>query len=439
MQPVKEKIKGIKYELSFEIPVGDFEAKLSGELAKFAETHQERGFRKGHVPMEVIRSKYETRFVDGARNALINETLSGYTREKGLSLAASPKVSVDSFMRGEPLKFSAVFEIMPKLKEIDFSKIAVEKFTASASDKEIDEALQNIADSRHTAEDIKERRKTRKGDIAVIDFTGSVDGAEFDGGKGADYPLELGSGSFVPGFEDQLVGRSKGDDVDVSVTFPKDYGHAALAGKKALFKVKIKNVKEKVTPAINDDFARELKRENLADLKKYVKELLENNYAETAKAVMKDRLLDELAREKIEVPESLIEQETEYLFDAEHAREHGVPGHKHDEKAEKKRREELAKTAESRVKLGIIIADIGRREKVEVNDSDMRQAVMREAARYPDQMQRVFEYYQKNPQASEALRAGIFEEKVVDLILSKVKPREKQVKPDELARLAAKK
>lgn len=431
MQPVKEKIKGIKYELSFEIPASDFEEKLNAQLAEFAKTHEEKGFRKGHVPMDVIKSKYEGHFIGDVINSMINETLVSYCEEKKVSPATSPDVKVDSFVRNEPLKFSAEFEIIPEIKDIDFSKITVEKKVAKATDKEIDEAIKNIANSRHTFEEITEDRKTKKGDVVDINFVGSVDGVEFEGGKADNYPLELGSGAFIPGFEDQLVGKSKGDDVDVNVEFPKDYGHEKLAGKKALFKVKINAIKEKKVPAIDDKFAVDLKRKDLADLKSYVKELLEQNYETSSKNLMKDEVLDKLADEKVEVPESLVNQEVEFMF-AQFKQMNREPM---DEKAEAKKKDELKKQAVSRVKLGLILADIGKKEQVKVEQNEVQQAIMQEAMKYPSQAQQIFEYYTKNPQATEGIKAGIFEDKVLGIVLSKVKTKEKEVSASELTKV----
>ena len=432
MQPIKEKIKGIKYELSFEIPADEFETKLNSQLAEFAKNHEEKGFRKGHVPMDVIRSKYEGHFIGDVINALINDTLVAYCEEKKINPAVAPQVKVDSFVRNEPLKFSADFEIIPEIKDIDFSKISVEKKVAKATDKEIDEAIQNISNSRYTFEEITEDRKTKKGDVVDINFVGSVDGVEFEGGKADNYPLELGSGAFIPGFEDQLIGKSKGDDVDVNVEFPKDYGHEKLAGAKALFKVKINAIKEKKIPVVDDKLAVELKRKDLADLKSYVKELLEQNYETSSKNLMKDEVLDKLADEKIEVPESLINQEVEYMF-AQHKQMN--PSEKLDEKAEAKKKDELKKQATSRVKLGLILADVGKKEEVKIDQNEIQQAIMQEAMKYPSQAQQIFEYYSKNPQASEGIKAGIFEDKVLNIILSKVKVKEKEVNASELTKV----
>ena len=431
MQPIKEKIKGIKYELSFEIPTDVFESKLSEQLSEFAKNHEEKGFRKGHVPMDVIRSKYEGHFIGDVLNTLINETLISYCEEKKINPAVAPQVKVDSFVRGEPLKFSADFEILPEIKDIDFSKISVEKKIAKAGDKEIEEAIKNIANSRYSFEEITTNRKTKNGDVVDINFVGSVDGVEFDGGKADNYPLELGSGAFIPGFEDQLIGKSKGDDVEINVEFPKDYGHEKLAGKKALFKVKINAIKEKKIPVIDDKFAKDLKRKDLADLKEYVKGLLEQNYANASKNLMKDEVLDKLADEKIDVPESLVNQEINFMF-AQYKQAN--PKEKFDEKSESKKKDEFKKQAISRVKLGLILADIGKKFEVKIEQNEIQNAIMQEAMRYPNQAQQVFEYYTKNAQAAEGIKAGIFEDKVLDLITSKVKVKEKEVSVSDLTK-----
>ena len=297
---------------------------------------------------------------------------------------------------------------------------------------DVDEAIKNIANSRYTFEEITEDRKTKNGDVVDINFVGSVDGVEFEGGKADNYPLELGSGAFIPGFEDQLIGKSKGDDVDVNVEFPKDYGHEKLAGKKALFKVKINTIKEKKVPAIDDKFAVDLKRKDLADLKVYVKELLEQNYETSSKHLMKDEVLDKLAEEKIDVPESLINQEVDFMF-AQYKQAN--PNEKMDEKAEAKKKDELRKQATSRVKLGLILADLGKKNEIKIDQNEIQNAIMQEAMRYPNQAQQVFEYYTKNAQATEAIKAGIFEDKVLDVILSKVKVKEKEVSASDLMKV----
>jgi trigger factor len=424
IQPTKEKISGANYRVSFSIPADAVETKLTALLSEFQAGHAERGFRRGRVPMAAIRKKYEESFMPDAIDAVLNETFDAYVKEKGLQIAAKAKVDMEKFDRAKPLEFSVEFGIIPAVPEIDFSKISIERLKAEAGDKEIDESIKNIAESRHSAEPLPVPRKSRKGDIVTMDFAGSIDGAEFEGGKASGYTLELGSGSFIPGFEDQLAGHDIGDNVDVSVVFPKDYGAPKLAGKKALFKVSIKDIREKKVPEINDEFAHELKRENLADLRKYVKELLDARYDESAKTLARDEALEALAKTKVDVPDSLVDSEIEFIMSGH--------SHEHDEKTAEKEKKELRPEAERRVKLGLIVADIGKREDVRISAEEVRQGIMAEAMRNPSQAQRIFEYYSKNPRAEDAIRAGIFEDKVLDIILGKINSKEKKASVDEL-------
>ena len=428
MQPVKEKIKGIKYDLSFELDTKNFEKELDFKLQDFAKNHSEKGFRKGHVPLSVIKTKYENHFINDVLNEMINKTLQEYCSNAGISFAASPNVKIDEFVRCKNIKFSVNFEILPQVKEIDFGKITLEKQIAKAGDKEIDEAIKNIANSKAKLVEVKENRKTKKGDNVDIDFVGSVDGVEFEGGSAKNYLLELGSGSFIKGFEEQLEGYNIKDEVNVNVVFPKDYGKAELANKKALFKVKINAIKEKIIPVIDDKFATELNRKDVADLKIYIKELLENNYETYSKNLMKDELLEKLSEEKIETPEVLVTQEIEYML----YQFKTTSSVKMDTKTEEKKKDEFKKQAISRVKLGLILAEVGKKEKIQIENNEIQNAIIQEAMKYPSQSKQIFEYYTKNPQAQDTIKAGIFEDKVLDFILSKVKIKEKQVEQNVL-------
>ncbi|MDR3126239.1 MAG: trigger factor [Rickettsiales bacterium] len=424
VQPTKEKINGANWRASFSVPPEEVEERIAKLLSDFQTRHAERGFRRGRVPMALIRKKYEVSFVQDAVDALLNETFDAYIDEKGVQVAGRPNVSIDKFERPGTLEFSVDFGVIPPVPEIDFSKITIERLKAEAGDREIDEALKNLAESRRSAEPLAAPRKSRKGDMLTIDFTGFIDGEEFEGGKASGHMLELGSGSFIPGFEDKLTGYGIGDDAEVSVTFPKDYGVEKLAGKKALFKVSIKDIREKKVPEINDGFAKELGRESLADLRGYIKELLEGRYAENAKSLARNEVLEALAKTKVDAPDSLVESEVEFML-AGH-------DHAHDEKTAEKEKKELRPEAERRVRLGLIVADIGKRENVRISPEEVRRGIMAEAMARPAQSQRIIEYYSENPRAEDAVRAGIFEDKTLDLILSRVNSREKKISADEL-------
>ncbi len=423
MKVAKEKIKDLKYNLAFVVSSDDFEKELETQILDFAQNHKEKGFRKGHVPVDVIKSKYENHFINDVLNSIVNKSVSEYCKDKKITPVSNPKLTVDEFVRGKDIKFSVEFEILPEIKDIDFSKITVTKKIAIATDREVNDSLKNIADSRHTLKDVVEKRVTKNGDVVDINFVGSVDGVEFKGGKADNHMLELGSHSFIDNFEDQLLKKNVGDELDVNVKFPKDYGEASLAGKKAVFKVKINAIKEKIVPEINDEFAKQLNRKDLADLKIYVKELLDKNYETTAKNIMKSDLLEKLGSESFDVPEVLVEQELDYMM---------YQFKNLDQKAQDKKRDELKKQAVSRVKLGLVLAEIGKKEKLQITEQDIQNAVMQEAMKYPTQAKQIFEYYTKNQNALETLKAGAFEEKVLDFILGKVTVKEKKVDPKDL-------
>ncbi|MCL2440094.1 MAG: trigger factor [Alphaproteobacteria bacterium] len=433
MLPTKDKVKGLKHELFFEVPAPEYERALSSELAEFQKTYETKGFRKGCVPLNVIKQKYPGAFENEVITRLVNESVREYCDAKKLTPAIRPNVDVEDMKEGQPVKFTVVLEVLPTIKPVELEKLSIDRPTAKPSDKDIDEAIKNIATSRASSEKITEDRKTKKGDVAVIDFEGFVDGVAFEGGKGENHPLELGSNQFIPGFEDQVIGHKAGSSIEVNVPFPKDYGHAALAGKKALFKVKINEIRERKIPAINDEFAKELKRENLADLKKYVGELLAQNYVQTSTALARARMLDALAKEKVELPEGLVDREVDYMWQNANARRDVS---KLTEKEIEKEKKPLYDDAERRVKLGLLLAEIGKLNSISASDEEVQQAIFQEAMRHGQQMMQVVEYYKKNKDAAEMIRAGIFEDKTLDFIISKAKVKEREMKPDELMKLA---
>jgi len=422
MQPTKEKIKGLRYELEFAIPAASLAGKVEAEVAELAKGYKEKGFRPGKVPAAHIKAKFGQELEARALEALVNEIFGAYAEDKKLKLATSPRVDIGEIAEGKDVPFSVVAEVLPEIPATDLAKIAVVKPVAKAGAKEIDESIRKIAESRYTSELVD--RKAKKGDVAVIDFEGFKDGAAFAGGKGENYNLELGSGQFIPGFEDQLIGAKAGDDAEVKVSFPKDYHAAELAGAKVVFKVRVREVREKVVPEINDAFAKELKRESLEDLRKYVGEILDENYARASEDLMKDSLFGELLKIKIELPESLVESDIDVL----------MSGQKGDEKTLEKKRKELRKEAEERTKLGLIVASIGERAGIKVEEHELRQAVISEAMRYGGRERNVMEWYAKDPHALAPLRARIFEDKAVKHALGVAVVKEKSVKPEDLVK-----
>ena len=303
-------------------------------------------------------------------------------------------------------------------------------------DKDVDEAIERIAKANREQKPVDPPRPAQKGDAIKLDFVGSVDGKEFPGGAAQDYTLEIGSGSFIPGFEDQLIGAEVGKEVDVKVTFPADYGAPELAGKDAVFKCTIKEILEFVDKPADDELAKKNNFENLEAMRKAVADRIGQDYARISRSMIKRQLLDKLAdAHKFAVPEGLVESEFNAIWQRI---EEAKKGGQKLEDDEEKMRKEYRDIAERRVRLGLLLADVGRSNSIDVTPEELNQAVMREAMRYPGQERQVLEFYGKNAELKEQLRAPIFEEKTVDFILELAKVAEKPVTPEELLKAARK-
>jgi trigger factor len=363
----------------------------------------------------------------------IDGAMSQHFESSGDRPAMQPEVKMtnEDWKEGDDVEVSMSYEALPAIPEVDFSGIELEKLTVKADDKAIDEALANLAE---TAQDFKARKKGSKakdGDQVVLDFVGKVDGDPFEGGSAEDYPLVLGSNSFIPGFEDQLVGVKVGEEKAVTVTFPENYQAENLAGKEAVFDCTIKEVKEPVAAEITDELAKRFGAEDLAGLKGQIAERLEAEYAGAARAVMKRSLLDTLDKlVDFDLPPSLVDAEAvQIAHQLWHEENPDVQGHDHPEIAPTEEHTTLAKR---RVRLGLLLADIGQKAEVEVSDAEMTQAIMAQARQYPGQERQFFEFVQKNQQMQQQMRAPIFEDKVVDHVVEKAKVTEKAVSKDDL-------
>jgi trigger factor len=343
-------------------------------------------------------------------------------------------VGSDAWKEGQDVVVEMTYECLPPIPEVDASKIKLERLSVKADDAAIDEALKNLAGSAQSFEAKKKASKAKKGDQVVIDFKGSVDGEYFDGGAGEDYPLVLGSNSFIPGFEDQLIGTKAGDEVKVNVSFPEAYGAAHLAGKAAVFECTVKEVREPKEAEIDDELAKKFGAEDLAALKGQIAERLESEYKGAARAVMKRSLLDQLdAQVKFDLPPALVDAEAaqiaHQLWHEEHPEVHD---HNH---GSVEPTDEHKKLAERRVRLGLVLAEVGRKAEVTVTDAEMTQAVLAAARQYPGQERAFFEFVQKNAQMQQQLRAPVFEDKVVDHIVAGAKVTDKDISKDALQKL----
>lgn len=419
----KDKVRDLHYVLSGVIDAGEIVAAQEKILAKYGEKAKMPGFRAGHVPMNVLKTKFGADAWADAVQDSINADLQKFAADKKLRLAAAPKLDMQPVKEGEAGEYSLEFDVLPEMPAIPLEKYTLVKKVAEVVDAEVDKALTNIAKTRAQYEKaVDASRKAAKGDIAVIDFKGFADGVAFEGGEAKKHHLELGSGQFIPGFEDQIIGHKVGEKFDINVKFPKEYGASNLAGKEAKFEIELHEIRVPSEVKIDDEFAKSVGQESLAKLREHIVKILAEQYEAGAQRCMKDELLDILAdKVKMDLPEVLVSREIEIGREEAAAKKDA----KFDEKAARK-------DAERRVKLGLILAEWGNAEKVEISQQEIQQAIFNEAMRGGANPQAVFDYYSKNQQALGMLRGILFEQKVMDLMIARAGKKEKKVAPEEL-------
>jgi trigger factor len=434
MQVTELPAEGLKRQFKIVVPAGDLAAQVDSRLADMAKTAQMPGFRQGKVPVGLLKKQYGQALFGEAVEQAVNTSTAKAIEDRGLKPALQPRVDLKQLEEGKDVEFEVALEVLPEIGKLDFSEVALERLKAVVPDSDVEEAVGRIAKANREQKPVDPPRPAQKGDALKIDFVGSVDGVAFPGGAAQDYVLELGSGSFIPGFEDQLLGAEVGKDVEVKVTFPADYGNAELAGKDAVFKCSIKEVRELVDRPIDDEMAKANNFENLEAMRKAVADRIGQDYARISRSMIKRQLLDKLAEtHKFAVPEGLVEGEFNAIWQRiEEAKKTGQKL----EDDEEKMRKEYRDIAERRVRLGLLLADVGRSNGIDVTPEELNQAVVREAMRYPGQERQVMEFYAKNAEIKEQLRAPIFEEKTVDFILELAKVDEKSVTPEELVKAA---
>ena len=435
---VTETLKdGLKRGYTITVTAAELDAEVQKKLIEAQPEVEIKGFRKGKVPLAILKKQFGQRMIGDAMQDAIDGAMKDHFDKTGDRPALQPEVKMvggDAWKEGQDVVVEMTYECLPPIPEVDASKIKLERLSVKADDAAIDEALKNLAGSAQSFEAKKKASKAKKGDQVVIDFKGSVDGEYFDGGAGEDYPLVLGSNSFIPGFEDQLIGTKAGDEVKVNVSFPEAYGAAHLAGKAAVFECTVKEVREPKEAEIDDELAKKFGAEDLAALKGQIAERLESEYKGAARAVMKRSLLDQLdAQVKFDLPPALVEAEAaqiaHQLWHEEHPEVHD---HNH---GSVEPTDEHKKLAERRVRLGLVLAEVGREAEVTVTDAEMTQAVLAAARQYPGQERAFFEFVQKNAQMQQQLRAPVFEDKVVDHIVAGAKVTDKDISKDALQKL----
>jgi trigger factor len=441
MEVTETAAAGLKREFRVVVPATDLEAKVNARLDDIKGRVQLRGFRPGKVPVAHLKRLYGKSAMAEVIEAAVREANSQIVTERGLKLATEPKVvlppeegAVEGIIAGKAdLAYTVEMEIVPPIALADFKAIKLERLTAPLEDSEIDQALQTIAEQSRPFNDSADA-PAAQGDRLTISFQGSIDGEPFEGGSGDDVALVLGSAQFIPGFEDQLVGVKAGDSRTVEVKFPETYRAESLAGKNAVFSVTTKKVETPGAVTLDDDFAKTLGLESLAKLRDAVRERLEREHTAASRQKVKRALLDQLdARHKFDPPPTLLEEEFKNVWSTiendlkQQGRTFADEG-----TTEEKAREEYRAIAERRVRLGLVLAEIGEKNNIKVTDEQLTQAVVAQARMMPGQEQRVWDYYRNNPAALAAVRAPLFEDKVVDFLLELADVTDKRVSREEL-------
>ncbi len=433
MQVTETLNEGLKRGYRLVLTAQALDDKVTAKLKEAQPDIELKGFRKGKVPLPLLKKQFGQRVLGEAMQESVDDAMKAHFEEKGERPAFEPNVKMtnEAWKEGDDVEVEMTYEALPAIPEVDLASVTLERLVVKADEGAIEEALKRLAESAQEFTDRDEGAVAEDGDQVVVDFVGRVDGEAFEGGSAEDYPLVLGSGSFIPGFEAQLVGVKTGDEKAINVTFPEEYGAAHLAGKDAVFDCTVKAVKKPVAAEINDDLAQKYGAESLDALKQQIGERLEQEYVGAARAILKRNVLDALdALVSFDLPPTLVETEAKQIAHQlwhEENRDH--EGHDHPEITPT---EEHVSLAERRVRLGLLLADLGQKAAVEVSDAEMTQAVMNQARQYPGHEREFFEFVQKNPQMSQQLRAPIFEDKVIDYIVELAQVTDKDVTRDEL-------
>jgi trigger factor len=426
------------------VPAADIETKRAARLATLGKTLNLPGFRPGKVPPMVVRQRFGSAVTAEVLEESVSEATQQVLTERGLRPALQPKIDVVSLDVGgaaaKDLEFKVELELLPDITLPDFSTISLTRLKAEAAAETIDKTLADIAQrNRELVEITPEERGDRgaaTGEVLTVDFVGRVDGVEFPGGKGEDMAVEIGGGGFIPGFSEQLEGMKPGESRTIEVTFPDEYGAKELAGKAATFDITAKKLSRGVAPALEDEFAKKLGFDDLAGMREMITQRIQSDYDQMSRLRLKRQLLDALADAvSFTSPEGMVEQEFAQIWQRlEAERKEGRLDDDDKAKDDDTLKAEYRAIAERRVRLGLLLAEIGKVNNIVVAPEEMNRAMRTEASRYPGQEQQIFEFFRQNPRAAETLRGPLFEEKVMDFILELAKVEDSTVTPEDLAK-----
>jgi trigger factor len=435
MQVTETNADGLTREFKVVIPAKTFQERIETRLRDRQRSMRLPGFRPGKVPMALVDKHWRQAVMGEELERTIGDSSAQIVTDRGLRPAGQPKIEITTFKDGSDLEYKMAIELMPEIEPIDFAKLELTRTVVDVPESEIDQALTRLANEQSKSEPVSEARPAVRDDVLVIDFLGRVDDKEFSGGKAEGHHVRLGAGQLIPGFEDQLIGAQVGDKREVKVTFPAEYPRAELAGKDAVFDVEVKELQKLIPAAIDDELAKGVGLENLDALRQKVREQLQAEYGIASRARIKRQLLDKLsAGHDFTLPPSMIDAEFDQIWgQIEADRKAGNIDPEDKDKTDDQLRQEYRTIAARRVKLGLLLSEVGRRGNVEVKQDEIGRAAMNEARRYPGQERKVFDFYQNNAQALAQLRAPLYEDKVVDYIVDAAKVTERKVSPEQFA------
>jgi trigger factor len=447
MQVTETLNEGLKRKLSVVIPAKDLSERLDARLDELKSTANIKGFRPGKVPTAHLKKVFGRQTMSEVLSEAINSTVSKTLDDRSERAATQPKVDlpedqevINKVLDGAAdLNFEVSYEVLPPVALMDFSTLAIETPVVEIEDKDLDTEVQRVFAQQRGYEEKGEDGVVENGDRLGLSFKGTIKGEAFAGGSSDHAHLTVGSGEFIPGFEEQLIGMKKGETRTVTVTFPKDYQQADLAGKKADFETTILHIDGPKAGELNDDFAKSLGLENVEALRNAVKDQMRAALDSMARQAVKRQILDQLDEgHKFEVPQQLVDAEFDTIWQrVVHEVEHHGRSFEDEGTTEEAAKEQYRKIAERRVRLGLVVAEIGNVNKIEVTEEEHQQALIAEVRRFPGQEQQVYDYYRKNPQALAGLRAPVFENKVVDYVTGLAKKTEKTMTREELAKIIA--
>ena len=428
--------EGLLREYSIVLTAADIKTRVDARIASLAAEVKMPGFRPGKVPASVVKTRYGQQALGEVLQATLDEATRKIIDDNSLRVASNPALDVSEYKEGGDMKATVKMEIMPEIAPVDLAKLTIDRPSVAVGDDEVDEAIARIADENRPTKPLAKPRPAKSGDTVVIDFIGRVDGTPFDGGAAEGHRLGLGSNSFIPGFEEGLIGAKIGEKLDVPVKFPDEYPAANLAGKESVFEVTVHEIHEQGAVKIDDELASTLGMDNLAALKAAVREQIGRQHSTAIRAKIKTSVLDALDKTvgKFDIPPSLVAQEYSQICHAMHPHEHkeGDAGHSCDDGMGKDEKAEADMLARRRVRLGMALTDIGRINNLQVSDEEKNRAIFAESQRHPGQEKEVLDYFQKNPQAALQLAGPIFEDKVIDYILEIAKVNDNVISVEDL-------